>query len=89
MNLTDTITFMTSDNYKDRFYAEYWQTKIRYEKLQKMIDKYSTGKLDFTPSCSIALLEHQASIMKQYLYDLEVRAKKENIVLDALETIQS
>ena len=31
MQLKDTIELMTSDNWEDRFVAEYWQTKIRYD----------------------------------------------------------
>ena len=34
--LKDTITPMMSDNYKERFKAEYMQTKIRYERLKKI-----------------------------------------------------
>lgn len=30
MELKDTIEMMTSDDYKERFKAEYYQTKIRY-----------------------------------------------------------
>ena len=36
MNLNDTVKMMNSANYKERFKAEYWQTKIRYEKLHRM-----------------------------------------------------
>lgn len=36
-DLKDTINFMTSDDYKDRLIAEYWQLKIRYQKLQVAI----------------------------------------------------
>lgn len=32
MELKDTIKLMTSEDYKERFAAEYLQTKIRYEK---------------------------------------------------------
>lgn len=35
MELKDTIEMMTSEDYKERFKAEYYQTKIRYEKLKK------------------------------------------------------
>lgn len=35
MKLKDTIKLMESDDYKDRFKAEYYQVKIRKEKLQK------------------------------------------------------
>ena len=34
MELKDTIKMMQSDDYKERFVAEYQQTKIRYEKLK-------------------------------------------------------
>ena len=57
MKLKDTITFMESDDYKDRFKAEYYQTKIRYEKLHKMIVKYEAGSLCFEPKCDIGLLK--------------------------------
>jgi alkyl hydroperoxide reductase subunit AhpC len=82
MNLKDTIKIMNSDDYKERFKAEYLQTKIRYEKLHKMIVKYTARTLDFTPTCPIELLKHQKSIMEQYLYDLEVRAEIECIDLE-------
>ena len=35
MELKDTIEMMTSNDYKERFKAEYYQAKIRYEKLKK------------------------------------------------------
>lgn len=43
--LKDTIELMESANYKDRFIAEYWQTKIRYDKLHRMIIKRCGRKL--------------------------------------------
>lgn len=81
MELKDTIEMMNSPDYKERFKAEYWQTKIRYEKLHKMTVKYEAGTLNFTPSCSLELLLHQKSMMGQYLHDLEVRAEIEGIEL--------
>ena len=38
MELKDTTHYMTSSNYKERFIAEYWQAKIRYDKLKKFCD---------------------------------------------------
>lgn len=38
--LNETIKLMNSKDYKDRFRAEYYQLKIRYEKLHKMVVKY-------------------------------------------------
>ena len=46
-----------------------------------MLVKYDAGTLDFTPSCPIELLKHQAKMMGQYLYDLEVRAEIEKILI--------
>lgn len=85
MELKDTIKMMDNADYKERFKAEYYQTKIRYDKLHAMIVKYEANKLDFKPSCSLELLKHQASMMGQYLYDLEVRAEIENIELGGEE----
>ena len=81
MELKDTTELMLSSDYKERFYAEYWQLKIRYQKLHKMIIKYDAYTLDFEPTCPIELLKHQKSLMGQLLYDLEVRAEIEKIDL--------
>jgi len=81
MELKNTIAAMVDGSYKARFAAEYWQTKIRYDKLHDMITSYDAGTLGFEPTCNMSLLRHQASMMGQYLYDLEVRAKIEDIDL--------
>lgn len=80
--LKDTVEMMNSSDYKERFKAEYLQTKIRYDKLHAMIVKYEAGTLDFDPDCSLELLKSQASTMGQYLYALEVRAQVEKIDLN-------
>lgn len=79
--LKDTIELMNSEDYTERFKAEYYQTKIRYDKLHKMIIKYEADTLDFEPSCSLGLLKDQASFMGNYLRTLEVRAEIEKIEL--------
>ena len=81
MELKDTVKLMESEDFKDRFKAEYYQTKIRYEKLHAMIVKYEAGTLNFEPKCSIELLKEQSAAMGKYLYMLEVRAQIENIKL--------
>lgn len=80
-DLNETIELMTSVDYKDRFKAEYWQIKIRYDKLRMMIEKYNAGKLDFEPTCSIWILTRQMQWMEGYLHTLEVRAKIERVDL--------
>lgn len=76
-----TIEGMTSPDYKDRFVAEYEQTKIRYNKLHGMLVKADAGTLDFTPTCPLELLREQKAAMGKYLYCLEVRAEVEKISL--------
>lgn len=81
MELKDTIPQMNSEDYKERFKAEYNQTKIRYWKLHAMIVKYEAGTLAFEPTCPIDLLKEQAFYMGDYLYTLEIRAEIEGIEL--------
>lgn len=81
MELKDTAELMTSADYKERFKAEYAQTKIRYDKLHAMIVKYEAGTLNFEPTCPLELLKKQASAMGAYLFALEVRAQIEKIEL--------
>ena len=81
IELRDTVNIMNSSDYKERFAAEYWQTKIRYDKLHEMCTKYEAGTLDFTPNCPLYLLKEQKSAMGNYLHCLEVRAEIEGIKL--------
>lgn len=81
MELKDTMELMVSENYKDRFKAEYYQTKARYEKLHKILIKYEAGTLDFELSCPKEILEDQEYYMKDYLKCLEIRAEIEKIEL--------
>lgn len=81
VSLEDTIELMKSDNYKERFVAEYLQTKIRYNNLHRMIVKMEAGTLEFTPDTSILILKNQKSFMGQYLNQLEIRAEIEGIPL--------
>ena len=81
MELKDTVVLMESNDFKDRFKAEYYQTKIRYEKLHNIIVKYEAGTLNFEPKCDIGLFKDQAGAMSNYLYALEVRAEIEGIEL--------
>lgn len=81
MELKDTVELMNSDDYQERFKAEYYQTKIRYQKLHKMLIKYEAKTLDFEPKCSLELLNMQKMNMEMYLHCLEVRAEIEGIEL--------
>lgn len=82
MNLNDTISLMNSVDYKNRFKAEYFQTKIRYKKLLNMMKKWQKGELDFVPDCPYNLYEKQLYAMVEYLDVLETRAEIEGICLN-------
>lgn len=81
MELADTIELMQSSDFKDRFKAEYYQTKIRADKLSVMIEKYRKNELNFEPKCTIELLAKQYKAMTDYLFLLELRARVEEISL--------
>lgn len=83
MELVDTINLMTSADYKERFWAEYFQLSIRKEKLGQMLAEYNkVGALEFTPSCSYELLHKQFVFMGAYMATLRERAEVEGIQLE-------
>lgn len=81
MELKETFELMTSNDYKERFKAEYYQVKIRFEKLKTMLDKWDSGTLEFTPTCNRGIYNFQIKAMGEYIACLETRALIENIVL--------
>lgn len=81
MELKDTVDLMLSEDYIDRFKAEYYQLKIRFEKLEAMLDKWNANELDFTPTCPRDVLEMQLDQMYNYMKTLELRAQNEHITL--------
>ena len=81
MELERLIELMKSEDYKDRFRAEYYQLEDRIDKLGNMLEKYKDGTLNFTPSCSYELLSYQLQTMNAYKRVLEERAEIEGIEL--------
>lgn len=78
LTLADTVDMMLSPNYKDRLIAEYEQMKIRNNSLANMLKKWQEGTLDFTPSCSMGLLQLQLSVQNEYLRILDRRFEVES-----------
>lgn len=84
----DTVTLMLSPHYKDRFVAEYRQTKLRYEKLKAYCNRIEMAethpkKVEMPPhDCNTELLSSQLFYMRNYLGTLEKRAIVEGICLD-------
>ena len=94
--LADTVGLMNSEDYRDRFVAEYIQTKIRYERLKDFNTKIEAsvrtrgldnGVDEPIHACPAGLLREQQAAMGEYLHHLEVRAKIEDIDLE--DTIQN
>ena len=81
MELKDTIQMMQSADYKERFKAEYYQTVIRYEKLDAMLQKWDNGELNFEPNCPRSTYNIQIKAMTDYIAILESRAVMEGIRL--------
>lgn len=85
MELKDTAAIMNNESYEERFKAEYWQLKIRIDKLKKMLDDWKEDKLNFEPKTSRSILEKQLDYMQKYLVLLEARAIAEDIDLKRVE----
>lgn len=81
MELNETVELMNSEDYLDRFEAEYKQLSIRVQGLERMLYMYDMDKLSFEPKCSRELLASQALSMRTYQAILEERARIENIQL--------
>ena len=79
--LVRTALGMTSPDYKERFKAEFYQLKIRYDKLNAMVEKWDKGELDFTPTCPRETYDKQLAAMVDYLSVLELRANMEGVEL--------
>ena len=90
MKMSDTIAKMLSKDPKDRMWAEYWQTKIRYRKLKAFTNRIEAARLQGKPepqhSCSYDLLRKQQSIMGEYLHVLELRLAIDGLNIDIEET---
>lgn len=79
--LIDTAILMKSDDYKDRFIAEYQQLVIRYNGLKNMLNKWDRNELTFTPTCPRSAYNMQIKAMADYMAVLEARAVMESIDL--------
>lgn len=90
MELKETMEMMVSDDYKERFKAEYYQTKTRYEKLKAFNNKIEASEItayqrnqfvEPKHDCPAEILRNQQRVMGEYLHLLEVRALIEGVEL--------
>ena len=87
VELNKTVEMMLSPDYKERFIAEFHQTKTRYEKLKAFCNKIeasivTNGKVT-EPKHDVPydILRDQQRAMGNYLHILELRAEIEGIDL--------
>ena len=66
--LKNSVSYMLSEDYKERFIGEYMQLKNRYENLNKMLNNWDKGTLNFTPTCPREIYTIQIDIFSLYDY---------------------
>lgn len=81
MELKETVDMMNSEDYKERFIAEWLQLRIRIKGLTKMLKEYKEGTLSFEPVTPYEVLENQLHVMTNYDQTLSERAGIEDITL--------
>lgn len=69
MELADTIKLMTSEDWKARLKAEYWQTRIRFDNLNDYLDSDDIMESE-EGGMDLLLLTTQRDIMGTYLTSL-------------------
>ena len=79
--LPATAVGMMSEDYKERFKAEYKQLVIRFEGLRGMLKKWDEGTLVFEPTCPRSTYNMQLKAMADYMAVLEARAAMEDVDL--------
>lgn len=82
-DLIDTVPFMASESYVDRFKAEYMQLTIRISRLKNVLYEYD--RLPFKPKSSKQLLRVQLEAMRSYKAVMEHRALAEGVDLTGIE----
>ena len=71
---------MTSDNYKECLKAEYFQLKIRIEKLSRFVKRAKAGKINLPYPWT--MLDEQLKCMRGYRNVLKARIDIEGIDLE-------
>lgn len=80
--LNQTVKGMISDDYKERFKAEYKQLIIRLDRLNKIINETKEDNLGFRAFSRLDVLKAQSKYMEDYAKVLRYRARAEGINLD-------
>ena len=86
-DLSQTAELMSSNDYKERFIAEYAQIEIRTKRLERVLKSLddNTCPKCFEPTCDIEILKSQLKTMNAYRATLIFRASIEEITLPEVE----
>lgn len=79
IELKNTVNMMISDDYRERFKAEFWQTLIRYRKLSFQLAGWDIAP--FIHQSDRKTLERQAELLAGLLYIYMKRAILEQVDL--------
>lgn len=93
ITLKDTVKLMNSEDWKERLKAEYFQTKIRWNKLRLYYSKIKAKLVSMSPNSQyteeislqrteIDIIKQQINAMDDYLLMLEMRAGIHGIDLE-------
>lgn len=80
-SLENTIDLMKSEDYKERFKAEYYQLVIRRNRLVGMLNSWDNSSLPFTPTIPREIYDEQLYYMNGYMRILRQRASIEGVIL--------
>lgn len=80
-DLVKSVKLMLSEDYKERFKAEYLQILSRATRLEDMLEKWEKGELSFVPTCPKSTFYFQLKAMKMYFFALCFRAEVEGVDL--------
>lgn len=70
-----------SDEYADRFRAEFWALSKRLTNIDGLLYRWRNGKLNHIPESSYSLMNKQLYAMQDYWHMLILRAEDEDIDL--------
>ena len=91
MRMSETADLMNSRNYKERFVAEYWQTKIRYEALKKTNTKIEACETILS-SCDSAITpemkDEARNDMPRHVSPLSVLKAQERVMEQYLRVLE-
>lgn len=80
MTLAETVPMMTSEDYRDRFRAEYFQLVNRIEKLSRFMKRAKEGKVKLPYPWT--MFDEQLKYMRGYRDVLKARIDIEGISLE-------